>query len=301
MNQDNNMAISIITMNRPNDLYSTLNSIHGCLNNPPVYILDNGSNKKTLMEYKKLQDTFPDCKWYFTKVNLGVSGGRNYLLKKAKSDIIIELDDDISIENKNLFNNILEAFQEEDENVGILAFHIKNFHSRKRLRHEFPFLNKTKQLKKSMETGWFIGAGHAFKKTLVDKIGLYNNFYPYGHEEMDFSARAINSGFKIKFRSDLEIFHKISPKGRFVFDVELGSLLLFNRLKFVLINFPLLFFFTQLIIRGTQLSIRYKSPNVIFFALQKLWHDRRYIIKTRQVVSFMTLIYLLRIRSQVIF
>ncbi|MFY0649827.1 MAG: glycosyltransferase family 2 protein [Methylophilaceae bacterium] len=289
-------------MNRPDDLHETIKSIYNCHDLPSeILILDNGSNNQTKHQYKKFINRFPNCKWFFSATNLGVSGGRNYLLKRTKSDIIIEIDDDISIENKSLFNNVLEAFKEEDENVGILAFHIKNFHTRKRLRHEFPFLNKTKQLKKSMETGWFIGAGHAFRKTLVDKIGLYNNFYPYGHEEMDFSVRAINSGFKIKFRSDLEIFHKISPKGRFVYDVELGSLLLFNRLKYVLINFPLLFFFTQLIIRGAQLSIRYKSLNVIFFALNKLWLDRRYIVKTRKVISFKALIYLLRIRSQVIF
>src|SRR5690606_18206832 len=108
---------------------------------------------------------------------------RNYLLEKAKGDYIIEIDDDAIFKEKdavlktaNFFNNNL--------NYSIIAFKIVNFHLMKVNPDEFPFKRFTfHPHDSSAQTTCFIGAGHAFRKEMLNQIGLYRDFYPYGHEE----------------------------------------------------------------------------------------------------------------------
>ncbi|VEI48627.1 Uncharacterised protein [Actinobacillus equuli] len=58
-------------------------------------------------------------------------------------------------------------------NVGVLAFNIKNFYTRKSLRHEIPHGNKKLDFENNLLTYYFIGAGHAIRKSVYDKVGLY--------------------------------------------------------------------------------------------------------------------------------
>ena len=299
----NEQALHIITMNRPYDLNSTLHSIFRCKYVPKkILILDNNSSLNNKKKYKNIFLKRKNIKWYFSENNLGVAGGRSFLLKKSSSSEIIEIDDDVNIEDELFFFKIHNTFLTKSNSVGILAFNVINFHTRKHVRKEFPFYFKGNYSKSSYsEVAWFIGAGHAFRLDLINKIGQYRDFFPYGSEEQDFSIRAIDAGFKIIFCNNLKIYHKQSPTARKILNKELAILLFTNRLKFVLLNLPLFLFPIHFVLRGGQTVIKNRNLIIPFKSLLNIFKQIGYIRSCRKPISLKSIIYLIKIKGQVFF
>ncbi len=218
------VSILIITYGREEELIETLNNINNYNEEIiELLILDNNDTNK-LENY--IREIFKENKKiilrYFNEgINYGVALGRNYLIKKAKGDILITLDDDIEIENINNLVFKIKKYFRENTQIGCLAFNIKNYYSRERLRHEIPHGNKKLNFEENLFTYYYIGAGHAIKKEIYDKCGLYpDDLGKYGGEERDLSFRIIENNYKILYAADIIIFHKVSPKGRMSKKIE---------------------------------------------------------------------------------
>lgn len=215
-------SILIITYGRNEELYSTLIDISKYKNDDlEVLILDNNlinDREKKIREI--FQNTKIKLKYYHDGNNYGVALGRNYIIKKASGQILITLDDDIEIENIDFLIKRVSFYFKTDKTLGCLAFNIKNYYTRKSLRHEIPHGNKKLDFNKNLETYYFIGAGHAIKKEVYEKCGIYpDDLGKYGGEESDLSFRIIQN-YKILYTSEIEIYHKVSPKGRLSKDDE---------------------------------------------------------------------------------
>ncbi|WP_294765121.1 glycosyltransferase [uncultured Fusobacterium sp.] len=218
------VSILIITYGREEELIETLNNINNYNEEIiELLILDNNDTNK-LENY--IREIFKENKKiilrYFNEgINYGVALGRNYLIKKAKGDILITLDDDIEIENINNLVFKVKKYFRENTQIGCLAFNIKNYYSRERLRHEIPHGNKKLNFEENLFTYYYIGAGHAIKKEIYDKCGLYpDDLGKYGGEERDLSFRIIENNYKILYAADIIIFHKVSSNGRMIKKME---------------------------------------------------------------------------------
>lgn len=209
-------SILIITYGRTEELYSTLRDISKYRNNDlEVLILDNNLNNS---RKKKIEEIFKNTqiilKYYHDGNNYGVALGRNYIIKKSIGKVLITLDDDIEIEDINNLVGKVSNYFENNKEIGCLAFNIKNYYTREPLRHEIPHGNKGLDFTKNLETYYFIGAGHAIKKEVYERCGLYpEDLGKYGGEESDLSYRIIQF-YKILYCSDIIVFHKVSPNGR---------------------------------------------------------------------------------------
>ncbi|MFR9020186.1 MAG: glycosyltransferase family 2 protein [Fusobacterium sp.] len=211
-------SILIITYGRERELLDTLK----CFQNYKdklleLLILDN--NETPVLKdkiFKTLKNEKIKLRYFNDGKNYGVALGRNYLIEKAKGDILITLDDDIEIkENINNFILKIENYFLNNKDIGCLAFNIVNFYSKKHLRHEIPHGNKRLDFNRNLKTYYFIGAGHAIKKEVYDKVGLYpNDLGKYGGEERDLSFRILEKGYGILYTADTKIYHKVSPNGR---------------------------------------------------------------------------------------
>lgn len=211
-------SILIITYGRERELLDTLK----CFQNYKdklleLLILDN--NETPVLKdkiFKTLKNEKIKLRYFNDGKNYGVALGRNYLIEKAKGDILITLDDDIEIkENINNFILKIENYFLNNKDIGCLAFNIVNFYSKKHLRHEIPHGNKRLDFNRNLKTYYFIGAGHAIKKEVYDKAGLYpNDLGKYGGEERDLSFRILEKGYGILYTADTKIYHKVSPNGR---------------------------------------------------------------------------------------
>lgn len=249
-------SILIITYGREKELFEILN----CLNkykkdDLEILILDN--NETNILE-EKIQEIFIEnknivLKYFNDGKNYGVALGRNYLIERAKGEILITLDDDIEIEED--INNFVEKVDKHfncNKNIGCLAFNIINFYSREHLRHEIPHGNKKLNFEENLYTYYFIGAGHAIKKEVYKKVGLYpDDLGKYGGEERDLSFRILEQGYDILYTADLKIYHKVSQNGRLKEET-------YNRYR------------NQLVVLNRYMPLKYRITSNIIWSLYYL-------------------------------
>lgn len=216
------ISILIITYGRYKELLETLSTINSYKpslehDNIEVLLLDNNLNDKLRIEVCSIfkNNECISFSYYNDGINYGVAQGRNYLINKSKGDVLITLDDDVDLESiSNLINTIKNYFNRY-ENLGVLAFNIKNFYTKSSLRHEIPHGRKNIDLTKNFQTYYFIGAGHAIRKSVYENVGLYpRDLGLYGGEERDLSFRVLEKGYDILYANDVIIYHKVSPDGR---------------------------------------------------------------------------------------
>lgn len=204
----------IISYNRLNDLKETIKNVltyKKSLNK--IFIIDNNSKDGTAKYLKSIDDNIFEM--VLSKENLGVAGGRNLGIKKSDADILVFLDDD-AVFNTQKGDPFLLVYDKFDKNkdLGIVAFKITNYYSKKVQRHEFPFVDKTIDKDTKKICAYYVGAGHAISKEVFEKCGVYPEDYFYGKEELDLSLRAINNNFTLIYNPIIEVFHKQSQTGR---------------------------------------------------------------------------------------
>ena len=262
-------SILIITYGREKELFETLNCINKYKKDDlEVLILDN--NETNILE-EKVKEIFTKSKNIVLKYfndgkNYGVALGRNYLIERAKGEILITLDDDIEIEEDiNSFLEKVEKYFNDNENIGCLAFNIINFYSRQHLRHEIPHGNKKLNFEENLYTYYFIGAGHAIKKEVYEKIGLYpDDLGKYGGEEKDLSFRILEQGYDILYTADLKIYHKVSQNGRLKEEN-------YNRYR------------NQLIVLNRYMPLKYRITSNIIWSLYYLFKKNIKIKEIKKV------------------
>ena len=295
------VSIVILTMNRSSHMRIVLENISlQSLVPEEIIIIDNHSKEIEQQKNRELADKYK-ADYYLMNENLGVSGGRNFGLKKAKGDIIIEIDDDAEFESIHAIRNARQILKKH-KNIGIIAFSIlknKNMHFR---REEFPFFNKMKKLNNPLtECAWFIGAGHAFRKEIFDKVNYYNDFYPYGQEEIDLSIRVKDSGYDIFYAKDIKVFHNKTDDARYIPPIDVAGLNLKNRIKVAMLNLNFLSVLSYIFIRSTQFILKYKTFQVVKIAYNLMKDDLIYIKNNRKVISLKTYWKLAKINGPILF
>jgi len=295
------VSIVILTMNRSSHMRIVLENISlQSLAPEEIIIIDNHSKEIEQKKNQELAEKY-QADYHLMDENLGVSGGRNYGLKKAKGDIIIEIDDDAEFESVDAIRNARQIFKSY-KNIGIIAFSILKNKNMEFRREEFPFFNKVKKLNKPLtECAWFIGAGHAFRKEIFEKVNYYNDFYPYGQEEIDLSIRVKDSGYDIFYAKDIKVFHNKTDDARYITPIDVAGLNLKNRIKVAMLNLNFLSVLSYIFIRSMQFILKYKTLKVVKIAYNLMKDDLSYIKKNRKVISFNTYLKLMKINGPILF
>lgn len=295
------VSIVILTMNRSSHMRIVLENISlQSLVPEEIIIIDNHSKEIEQQKNRELADKYK-ADYYLMNENLGVSGGRNFGLKKAKGDIIIEIDDDAEFESIHAIRNARQILKKH-KNIGIIAFSILKNKNMDFRREEFPFFNKMKKLNNPLtECAWFIGAGHAFRKEIFDKVNYYNDFYPYGQEEIDLSIRVKDSGYDIFYAKDIKVFHNKTDDARYIPPIDVAGLNLKNRIKVAMLNLNFLSVLSYIFIRSTQFILKYKTFQVVKIAYNLMKDDLIYIKNNRKVISFKTYWKLAKINGPILF
>ena len=246
------VSFLIITHNRCEDLAEVLESIlNQNYSSLEVIVIDNNSTDKTEEMFRNVFYN-PNIRYIKMSENLGVSGGRNIAIAKASGEILITLDDDAILRDSNSTRKIVDRLNYETD-VGILAFKIVNYYTGDLQKNAFPNRNKKRNPDIEFETTWYIGAGHAIKREVYKNVGMYGDFNPWGSEELDFSLRAIDFGYKIIYFPSVTVHHKISPKGRISSQTQFKALALKNRVKAAVLNLPFPSVLGYLVVRSGQI------------------------------------------------
>jgi len=279
------VTVSIITHNRPDDLADTIaNVLAQTYRHIEVLVIENGSEPAVINANRKRLESI-DCLRYIPLVrNLGVSGGRRVALENALGDYIIEIDDDAVFEKPDAIDRAVDCL-ESNLVIGILAFKITNYHTGRIVPSEFPFRDKNRDPELAGLCTWFIGAGHAFRRSAIEHIGTYRDFFPWGSEEQDLALRTLDAGYEIMYFPDVNVLHKKSPTARIENERMFAAIRVKNRVKVALLNLPWYSVITYFIVRTGQFMLQERNPFLALRVLHMLAKEWDYIRKNRRVIS----------------
>jgi GT2 family glycosyltransferase len=217
------LSFVIITYNRPGDALGLLRNIT-TLNRASELLEDvimvNNASTESYEEVKKFiaANTQINFRFIDAASNLGVAKGRNLAIGYAKAPILILLDDDAELGNKDALENIVGLFATHTNGqrpLGIVSFKVLYFSTREMQVNALPHkrFNEYKD-KPFFYTYYFAGGAHAIKRDVLEKVGNYPEDFFYGMEEYDLSYRILDNGYSIAYSDSIIMLHKESPLGR---------------------------------------------------------------------------------------
>ncbi|MDX2922845.1 MULTISPECIES: glycosyltransferase family 2 protein [Streptomyces] len=209
------IGVSIVTMgDRPQAVEALLASVAMQDVRPTrLVIIGNGTALPDYSATPGLEDLDGGVTTIELPENLGCPGGRNEGLRKLAEigdvDVVIELDDDGLLVDKDVFRRVRDHFAGDDR-LGIVGFRIADETGETQRRH-VPRLRAGDPMRGGPVTA-FLGGGHAFSMKMLAKTGLWPAEFFFTHEETDLAWRALDAGWKVEYDPELLLQHpKTSP------------------------------------------------------------------------------------------
>ncbi len=171
-----------------------------------VIVVDNASDKKDI---KKIVDKFKFAR-YVREPRKGVYFARNSGWRAAKGGIIAFTDADC-IPDRNWISQIIDSFNNPKiVALGGSIFKTTPYSWIERNQQSLANGQITLRYKSYSKTPYIIAANMIFKKSLLEKLGGFNELFTSGGD-VDFSWRVIASGNKIHLNNKAIIFHYPRP------------------------------------------------------------------------------------------
>ena len=201
------VSFIIVTYQRNDEAIAAVNSVLAQSGEFEIIIIDN--NPDSTLEENLPVDT--RINHYLQDENRGYVWARNYAVSVSQGDILFYLDDDAELEGRGVIEFVRTQFDNVSE-IACLAFQIRNYYTNKIVPMEFPHPDVSLK-NKSMLVSYYVGAGHAFRRSVLFELGPFLDM-GYGAEELEYSYRLVNRGYVIKYVPEIAVLHKASPKGR---------------------------------------------------------------------------------------
>ena len=221
------IAIIIINWNTYQLTFNCLKSLEACTyKNKTFFFVDNGSTDDS---GDKIALEFPDINYIQNEINEGFTGANNIALKvilKQNFDYVLLLNNDTEV--KPNFLTRLEASMNFDENLAATQPLILDFPNKNTIWNaggsfnSFFGLSKTRfkgmiykpKLKIDTSTEWISGCCILVKIAVIHEVGLLDNrFFAY-FEDVDWSIRMTNLGYKLGVVPKSIIYHHSSGSSK---------------------------------------------------------------------------------------
>ena len=206
------VSVVILTWNRRVRLLRTLAELgRATYSHREVIVIDNASQDGTP---EAVREGHPSVRLISLPYNTGVAGW-NEGFRVAEGKYVVVLDDD-SHPAPDAIGNIVEAF-EGNPRLGIVACRILQSTTNEILNPPlapsgFPLPQHA--WAEDIPYMSFAGEGAGIRTSLIRAIGGYDaNFFLYGNEE-DFSARALQASWDIRYFSSIVFYHDKPARGR---------------------------------------------------------------------------------------
>lgn len=196
------LGLTFLTYNRYPIVLRCFNSLKYTLEREDVqwYIFDNASDEHLVNYLRRFSEQYPDkVHLYLSTRNIGVAGGRDYLLSQCKVDIIGFLDSDVECHDERFLNRIEEKLL--DKNIGIVGA------SGHAIRKDWTTLPYSQNYEGEVDT--VSGYCQFFRRKDIQrlKIGIDLDFNYNGAEDDDFCFQFKDKGLKIWRLANLGLEH----------------------------------------------------------------------------------------------
>ncbi len=212
------VSILIITWNGRHHLEMCLSSVKNLIYpNIEIIVVDNGSTDDSI---EFLRKNYPEVKIVHNKTNLGFAGGNNAGIKVVTGEFLLLLNNDTKV-TRTFVTEMIKVI-EVDEEIGAVQAKTLSMDDPRKLDSIGAFLTGTgflyhygylqkdmKKFDRRINLYTAKGACMMIRKSVIDKIGLFDNdFFAY-FEETDFCHRLWLAGYSIKYVPEAVIYHKI--------------------------------------------------------------------------------------------
>jgi len=217
-----NPTISFIVLNY-NQVGVTSAFLDSCnkltYGNIEIILVDNHSENDPTELFKK---KYPFVKFIRTRKNLGFTGGNNLAFRYSKGEFIFIVNNDTEL-TPNILNELLMPFSSPE--VGVVCPKIKFYEDKEIIQYAgFNKINKFTGRNSAVgsrekDNGQFDipgfthyahGAAMLVRRDIIEKVGLFPEFFFIYYEEFDFSERVKKAGYKIFYQPSAIIYHKES-------------------------------------------------------------------------------------------
>jgi GT2 family glycosyltransferase len=225
-----NLSVLVVTFNRPLDLLDLLKSIasqEGAAEVlEEVLVLDNG----TSADYRECWDfvgRHPELpiRVLRSDENIGAAAGKNVLVREARCDALLFLDDDVVFSTPRDLVSLASVLEKDffhDAKAGIVQVRVVYHDTKEPQRSAYPHKRREPTAEDTeFLTSFFAGGATLMRKEALDRAGLYPEGSIYAMEEYDLGYRMIDAGFSIGYDPSVTIEHKESKGGRVPNDAKL--------------------------------------------------------------------------------
>lgn len=220
------MDVSIIFVNyKTKDL--TINAIKSVVEKTQgidfeIFVVDNNSQDGSI---EAIEKEFPQINIIKNIANTGFGAANNIAIKRAKGKYILCLNTDTLLIN-NAIKIMYDFMEKEDsKNIAVCGGTLYNENSNYImsyanfpnlfnslsfswiLKRLFPMIRNKKEPTNIKEVDFITGADIFFRKSILDKVGLFDETFFMYAEEVDLCKRIKNEGYSIKIIPQAKIIH----------------------------------------------------------------------------------------------
>jgi len=175
-----------------------------------IIMVDNASSDSSIETVKK---KFPRVKIIPLEKNIGFAAAINKGITVSGGDYIFIINNDMIFDKE--FLTVLVESMERDSKLGIAGGKIYYQVPKDKILFcgvKFnPWLGSIHRLSnpdQTKESEWIQGCAMLIKKTVVEKVGLFDEKFFFSFEDQDFCQRAKKAGFKIIYHPKAVAWHK---------------------------------------------------------------------------------------------
>ena len=221
-NQKSEISIVIVNWNGASHLPVCLNALRAQTCRPfEVIVADNASRDGSL---QLLARDYPEVKVVALPENRGFTGGNNAGIRAAQGEFVVLLNNDTEADPRWL-EEVMAAFERHPE-AGLVASKMKLFDRRDTFHTAGDFYRldgipgnrgvwEIDRGQYDREEAVFsaCGGSAAYRKAMLDQIGLFDEDFFYSCEDIDLAWRAQLAGWKCVYAPRAVVYHKLSATG----------------------------------------------------------------------------------------
>ena len=179
-----------------------------------VIVLDQGSRPAALACIAAFVGGRADVTLTSAGGNLGVAAGRNLAASLGHGRVLVALDNDAEFADATTLARAV-AVLDAAPDLGAIGFrvvlHAGGADDLSSWGYPTALLARAAA---TFDAATFVGAGHAIRRTAWDAAGGYDPALFFCWEELDFCLRTVAAGWRVMYRGDLVVRHKVSAERR---------------------------------------------------------------------------------------